>query len=159
MRFIWRLRAECNRATRLTGYEAHRLTGEKTYMTADTPNVTMAANVVNLKFNDPVNATILAAAELRAQGADAVVVVAHMGGRCTETHDPNDLSSCNANNEAPQLIEKLPRGTIDAYFAGHTHSQMRHYINGVATLQASPYSREFATLDLWVDTANNKVTK
>ena len=127
--------------------------------TPDTPNVTMAANVANLKFNDPLNATILAAAELRAQGADAVVVVAHMGGRCTETHDPNDLSSCNANNEAPQLLEKLPRGTIDAYFAGHTHSQMRHYINGVATLQASPYSREFATLDLWIDTANNKVTK
>jgi len=127
--------------------------------TPDTPNVTMAANVVNLMFTDPVQATLIAAAQLRGQGVDAVVVIAHMGGRCTDTHDPNDLSSCESSNEANQFLEKLPPGTIDAYFAGHTHSQMRHYINGVAAVQAPPYSREFSTIDLWIDTAKNKVTK
>jgi 5'-nucleotidase len=127
--------------------------------TPDTPNVTMAANVVDLEFTDPVPATIEAAREARARGADAVIVVAHMGGRCTKVHDPNDLSSCDLNNEAPRLLEQLPPGTIDGYFAGHTHSQMRHYVNGVPALQGAPYSREFATLDLWIDTASNRVTK
>lgn len=127
--------------------------------TPDTPNVTMAANVVNLMFTDPVQATLRAAEELRARGVDAVVVIAHMGGRCTKLHDPSDPSSCAPNNEAMDLLAKLPPGTIDAYFAGHTHSQMRHYINGVPAAQGAPFSREFSTIDLWIDTATDKVVR
>jgi 5'-nucleotidase len=63
------------------------------------------------------------------------------------------------NNEAWQLLEKLPAGTVDAYFAGHTHAQMRHYVKGVPAAQSAPFSREFSTIDLWVDTANDRVTK
>jgi 2',3'-cyclic-nucleotide 2'-phosphodiesterase (5'-nucleotidase family) len=36
---------------------------------------------------------------------------------------------------------------------------MRQYINGIPTVQAGPFSREFATVDLWVDPAASKVTK
>ena len=127
--------------------------------TPDTPNVTMAANVVDLLFNDPVPATIAAAKELRAQGVDAIVLIAHIGGRCKSTHDPNDTSSCDINTEAWQMLQKLPAGTVDAFFAGHTHSQMRHYVNGIAAAQGAPFSREFSTIDLWIDTAQDKVTK
>ena len=127
--------------------------------TPDTPNVTMAANVVDLMFTDPVEATIAAAAELRALGVDAVVVIAHMGGRCTDLHDPNELKSCAPNQEATELLQKLPAGTVDAYFAGHTHAQMRHYVNGVPAAQSAPFSREFSTIDLWIDTAAKKVVR
>lgn len=127
--------------------------------TPDTPNVTMAANVVSLMFTDPVQATVRAAAELRGQRVDAIVVIAHMGGRCTDLHDPNDPASCETDTEAMDLLRKLPPGTVDAYFAGHTHSQMRHYINGVPAVQGAPFSREFSTIDLWIDTANDRVTK
>ncbi len=127
--------------------------------TPDTPNVTMASNVVNLSFTDPVEATKRAAAELRGQGVDAVIVIAHMGGRCSDLRNPNDPSSCIADNEANQFLTKLPAGTIDAFFAGHTHSQMRHYMNGVPAAQGGAYSREFSTIDLWIDTANDKVVK
>lgn len=127
--------------------------------TPDTPNVTMASNVTTLSFTDPVAATVNYAKELRAQDVDAVIVIAHMGGRCTKTDDPNDHSSCADGQEAMELLEALPPGTIDAYFAGHTHSRMRHYINGVPAMQSGALSREFATLDLWIDTANNKVAK
>ena len=127
--------------------------------TPDTPNVTMAANVVDLMFTDPVEATVRAAAELRGLGADAVVVIAHMGGRCTDLHDPNDPTSCATNTEATELLKKLPPGTIDAYFAGHTHAQMRHFINGVPAAQGAPFSREFSTIDLWIDAPANKVVK
>ena len=127
--------------------------------TPDTPNVTMAANVVSLEFTDPVPAAINAAKELREQGVDAVIVIAHMGGRCTNLEEPHSLDSCEANYEAMELLKRIPPGTIDAYFAGHTHSQMRHYVNGVPTLQGGAYSREFSTLDLWVDPKANRVTK
>jgi 5'-nucleotidase len=127
--------------------------------TPDTPNVTMAANVVNLSFTDPVPATIAAAEELRQQGVDAIVLIAHIGGRCRSTHDPNDPSSCDINTEAWQMLEKLPAGTVDAFFAGHTHSQMRHYVNGVPSAQAGPFSREFSAIDLWIDTDADRVTR
>lgn len=127
--------------------------------TPDTPNVTMSANVVTLSFTNPVAATVKAAAELRAQGVDAIVVIAHMGGRCTKTDDPHSLESCDDAQEALQFLEGLPAGTIDAYFGGHTHARMRHYVNGVPAMQSLALSREFAVLDLWVDTQADKVTK
>jgi 5'-nucleotidase len=128
--------------------------------TPDTPNVTMSANVTTLTFGDPVAATVIAAKELRAAGADAVIVIAHMGGRCKNIDtNPADTSTCETDQEAMRFLNALPKGTIDAYFAGHTHSQMRHYINGVATLQPSPYGREFSMLDMTIDTASHTVTK
>jgi 5'-nucleotidase len=61
--------------------------------------------------------------------------------------------------EAWDLLQKLPKGTVDAFFAGHTHAQMRHFVNGIPAAQGAAYSREFSIIDLWVDTAHDKVTK
>ena len=127
--------------------------------TPDTPATTMPQNVTTLSFNDPVKAAVEEAANLRAHGADAVIVIAHMGGRCKDMGDINDVASCEPNHEAMKFLAALPKGTIDAYFAGHTHSQMRQVINGVPTLQALNYSREFSTLDLWIDPAQHHVTR
>ncbi|HYC63064.1 MAG TPA: 5'-nucleotidase C-terminal domain-containing protein [Thermoanaerobaculia bacterium] len=127
--------------------------------TPDTPAVTMAINVESLSFTDPVAATIDEARKLREQGADAVIVIAHIGGRCTDMSDEHKLDSCDLQTEAVKLLESLPPGTIDAFFAGHTHANMRHYVNGIPTVQGQALSREFATVDLWIDTTNNKVTK
>ncbi len=125
--------------------------------TPDTPNVTMAANVTSLAFGDPVEATIREAASLRRQGADAVIVVAHMGGRCNDMNDVHDVASCVTDQEAMNLINALPPGTIDGYFGGHTHAQMRQIIHGVPVLQALAFSREFSALDLYIDPAAHKV--
>lgn len=127
--------------------------------TPDTPNVTMGINVESLAFTDPVEATLQAARELRNQGADAVIVVAHIGGRCTKNDEPHALDSCDRSAEAMTYLEKLPAGTIDAFFAGHTHANMAHYVNGVPTVQGLAMSREFSTIDLWIDTRNNRVAK
>ena len=125
--------------------------------TPDTPNVTVASNIASLDFGDPLAATINAARELRAKKADAVIVIAHMGGRCTDTKDIHDVASCDPQEEAMQLLQKLPAGTIDAYFAGHTHQQMRQVVNGVPALQGLAYSGEFSTLDLWIDRDQHRV--
>jgi 5'-nucleotidase len=128
--------------------------------TPDTPNVTTAANVSMLTFGDPVAATVSAAKELRAAGAEAIVVIAHMGGRCKNIDtNPEDLSSCDNDREAMRFLNALPKGTIDAYFAGHTHSQMHHYVNGVPALQPLPFGREIAILDLTIDPATHHVSK
>ncbi len=124
--------------------------------TPDTPNTTVASNVATLAFTDPVPAAERAAREARAAGADAVVVIAHMGGRCTDLVDVNDVASCDEKQEAMRFLEALPRGTIDAFFAGHTHQQMRELVNGVPAVEAPPYGVAFSTIDLWVDPAAHR---
>lgn len=125
--------------------------------TPDTPNVTMAANVATLSFLDPLPVTIREAKSLRDRGADAVIVIAHMGGRCKDMHDVHDIASCAEAQEAMEFLKAMPPGTIDAYFAGHTHAQMRQIVNGVPAMQALPFSREFSVLDLYVDPAAHHV--
>ncbi|HEX7150668.1 MAG TPA: 5'-nucleotidase C-terminal domain-containing protein [Thermoanaerobaculia bacterium] len=125
--------------------------------TPDTPNVTMEVNVLGLEFTDPVKATLETARELRKQGADAIILIAHIGGRCQDTSDEHSLESCDRQQHAMQLLEALPAGTVDAYFGGHTHARMRQFVNGVPAMQALPFSREFSTLELYVDPQGNKV--
>lgn len=127
--------------------------------TPDTPAVTMSVNVESLSFTDPVAATIAEARKLREQGADAVIVIAHIGGRCTDLSDEHVLDSCELQAEAMELLEALPPNTIDAFFAGHTHANMRHYVNGIPTVQGLAMSREFSVVDLWIDPATDRVTK
>ena len=127
--------------------------------TPDTPNVTMPENVRTLSFGDPVAAAVAAAKDLRAQGADAIVVLGHMGGRCRNVEgDPADNSSCEPEQEAMRFLHALPAGTIDAYFGGHTHARMRQVIAGVPSFQPAPFNEEFATLDLTVDPSAHRVT-
>ncbi len=127
--------------------------------TPDTPAVTMAINVESLSFTDPVVATIDEARKLRAAGADAVIVIAHIGGRCRDMSDEHSLDSCETQAEAMALLQSLPPGTIDAFFAGHTHANMRHYVNGIPTVQGLAMSREFSVVDLWIDPEKDRVTK
>lgn len=123
----------------------------------DTPEVTMAANVATLDFTEPVAETVHEAAALRAAGADAVIVVAHIGGRCTDMDESADVASCDRTLPAMQFLEALPPGTIDAYFGGHTHSEVRQVVNGTPAAQPMPYGQAFATIDLWIDRAAHRV--
>ena len=127
--------------------------------TPDTPNVTMKANVETLDFLDPVPVAIQYASELRQQGVDAVIVIAHIGGRCTDIVDPNAVHTCDRQHEAMRFLESMPAGTIDAFFGGHTHAQMRHIVNGIPSLQALPFSREFSAIELTIDRVNHKVLR
>ncbi|HUP49394.1 MAG TPA: 5'-nucleotidase, partial [Thermoanaerobaculia bacterium] len=51
----------------------------------------------------------------------------------------------------------LPRGTVDVYLGGHTHSQMRHVVNGVPAAQSAPFSREFSTVEIFIDRRARRV--
>jgi len=127
--------------------------------TPDTPITTTPANVASLDFLDPRQAALDEAASLRARGADAVIAIAHIGGKCKEGHDPNDLSGCDADQDLMKLLRALPKGTLDAFFGGHTHYGVDNIVNGTPALQAFSYGQDFATLDLWVDPQAHHVVR
>lgn len=128
-------------------------------ITPTTPTVTNPLNVRTLDFTDPVPAAVAVAAELRARGADAVVVVAHMGGSCRNFDDPNDASSCDQESEAFRFARAIPPGTVDLFFGGHTHREVRHVVNGLPIAQALSSGRSFAVAELFVDTKAHRAVR
>ena len=81
---------------------------------------------------------------LRDKGVNAVVLLAHFGAKCSETNDIYELklrTSMNNNNDdlkvncdnfegVVDLLESLPKGTINAVVSGHVHQITHHWIQG-----------------------------
>ncbi len=119
----------------------------------DTPVTTMPRNVAGLRFVSAAREAQEQAAALRAEGAQIVVGLAHIGGRCGETSggdpgSPDDLSTCDAESELFKLARRLRPGTVDALVGGHTHGLVNHRVNGIALVQAGSRAEVLAWLTL-----------
>jgi 5'-nucleotidase len=90
------------------------------------------------------------AAELRAAGADLVVAIVHAGGRCDQLGDPRDTTSCDTSGEIFELLGALPAQSFDAIVAGHTHSQIGHFVNGMPVVESGSYGLQFGVIELAV---------
>jgi 5'-nucleotidase len=102
----------------------------------DTPYTTMPRNVGGLSFEDAAREARAQAVALRAEGAELVVALVHIGGHCADLSAPEDLSSCDRESDLFRLVEALPAGAVDAVVAGHTHALVNHRVAGVPVLQA-----------------------
>jgi 2',3'-cyclic-nucleotide 2'-phosphodiesterase (5'-nucleotidase family) len=109
--------------------------------TVETPRVTLAIHVRDLRFVDPVPVVMQRARSLRERGAHLVVVIAHAGAFCDDEGDDR----C-----AGEIVE-LARGvgrTVDVIVSGHTHSLVRALEAGVPIVQARSNGRAVGVVDL-----------
>jgi len=102
----------------------------------DTPYTTMPRNVSGLSFENAAREAAEQAAALRAEGAELVVALVHIGGHCADLSAPDDLSSCDRESDLFRLVDSFPADSVDAVVAGHTHALVNHRVNGVPVLQA-----------------------
>ncbi|MCB9624478.1 MAG: 5'-nucleotidase C-terminal domain-containing protein [Sandaracinus sp.] len=116
--------------------------------TEETLTTTIAANVRDLRMAPLAETITTLAAELRAEGAALVFVAAHAGGHCRAFDDPDDLSSCNPDEEVFELARALAPGTVEVIVAGHTHRGVAHRVNGIAILESFALGRAFGRADL-----------
>ena len=117
--------------------------------TESTPFTTMPANFAGLVMKPPPAIAITEQAkELRAQGAQLIVVTAHIGSKCTDLEHSNDLSSCDRNEELFRMISDLPKSTVDVIIAGHTHAGIAHRINDIAVIESFSSGRAFGRIDV-----------
>ena len=86
-----------------------------------------------------------------------VIAVAHEGGACQSFAEPDALESCDAGSEIFALATKLPKGSVDAIVAGHTHQGVAQRVNGIPIIQAFANGRAFGRVDLTVDRATGQV--
>jgi len=115
----------------------------------DTPALTIRKYVEGLTFVNPVGPVVREAKALRAQGAQLIIAIAHIGGDC-DLKNPDAATSCRRPNQIFDLLDGLPPGTIDVALGGHTHRLMAHWVDGVATLEAGAEGRYFSEIEACV---------
>lgn len=126
-----------------------------------TPNIVTPAGVAGLSFKDEADTANALIPQLKAQGADAVVVVIHEGG--TTTVGYNDKSCTGLSGDILPILNKLD-AAVDVVISGHTH---RSYVCDYGkTNPAKPFlltsAGQYGTLltdiNLTIDTRTRKVT-
>ena len=91
----------------------------------------------DLEFKDYIKIINDESNELKKQGANAIVVLGHLGLSCEDPmkleyklRDINtEQGKCNENGEAYILLDKLEKGVIDLFLGGHMHAIAHHWVN------------------------------
>ena len=126
-------------------------------MTEQTGSTTSAENVAGLAFVNPAACVARESKRLGAQGAQVKILLAHLGGACSDTTQPTELASCTADSEVFNLLRKLPQGTVDAVVAGHVHQYMAQRFRETAIIESGRYGRAFGWVQTCVE-AHGQVT-
>ena len=111
--------------------------------TEETPQVTKPSDVVGLEFRSGVDAINRWVPQLRQQGADFVIVVAHEGAECDR-----DFTRCTGPMvDWAKSVTHKP----DLIVAGHSHRLVRWVENGIPIVEAASYSTRYGVVDLMKD--------
>ncbi|NUN12454.1 MAG: bifunctional metallophosphatase/5'-nucleotidase [Myxococcales bacterium] len=90
--------------------------------TTETPTTTLPKNVADLRFEDPITTLRTHVPQMRAAGANVVVVLGHLTGTCKPFSYVEPGEPCTPDGELGRILTELPPGFVDVIIAGHTHS-------------------------------------
>jgi 2',3'-cyclic-nucleotide 2'-phosphodiesterase/3'-nucleotidase len=118
------------------------------FATVSTPSVTMPSHVAAFRFRAPASLARAAIRDLRARGADVVLVIGHLPARQSHRGGPitGELAELGAAIEGE-----------DALLGGHSHNLVRGEVDGVPALIAGSHGRAIGRLDLTVDRRTRRV--
>lgn len=118
--------------------------------TQDTPQTTLFANVADLTFEDVVETVRNTAPVVREAGAEVVVAVGHLTGKCAPVAYDDPGEPCTPNGEVGRLLTELEPGTLDVLVAGHAHTLLHHRVGDTFVLEQRAYGHAIGRLDLVV---------
>jgi len=114
----------------------------------DTPTAVLPAGVAGLSFLDEATTINTYAAQLRASGANAVVVLIHQGGATTAT-TINDKTCPNFSGDIVGIAKALSKD-VDVVISGHTHQEYICTVNGKLLTSTGFYGSVLTSIDLTV---------
>ena len=118
---------------------------------------TIAANTVGLRLAPLAETIDREARQLRSDGADLVIVIAHAGGRCSDVSDAHDVSSCESTSELIRVANELEPGVVDHIFGGHLDNEMAHVVNGTSIGMNYKSAASFGRVDFRLQRSNGDV--
>jgi 5'-nucleotidase len=134
--------------------------------TLETPHSTSSINIKKLGFSELKQATLQEANALRGEGAQVIVLDAHVGLKCERGRSPvgshmrkptEPQGECGPHDEMVRLLNSLPAGTVDAVVAGHSHQIVHHWVAGVPVIEGGAYGRYFNVIYLNYDVKQKKL--
>jgi 5'-nucleotidase len=114
----------------------------------NTPSAVLPSGVAGLSFLDESTTINTYAAQLRASGASAVVVLLHQGAQTTAT-TLNDKSCPGLTGEIVPIMNALSKD-VDVVVSGHTHQEYICTVNGKLLTSAGFYGSTLTSIDLTV---------
>jgi 5'-nucleotidase / UDP-sugar diphosphatase len=110
--------------------------------TAETPVDTRPTNVADLEFRPYAEALETYVPEMRAAGADLILVAGHICG-----------------SEAEALAPLASTLGIPLIAGGHCHQQFTRSVDGVALIESGYFLQGYTRVDLWVDTVSDRAVE
>jgi 2',3'-cyclic-nucleotide 2'-phosphodiesterase (5'-nucleotidase family) len=110
--------------------------------TIETPIDTRPTNVADLEFRPYAEALEAYVPEMRAAGADLIVVAGHICG-----------------SEAEALAPLASSLGVSLIAGGHCHEQITRTVDGVTLIESSYFLRGYTRVDLMVDTAQDRAVE
>ena len=109
-------------------------------ITQETPSSTNI-RLDDLLFDDYIKTINAESQKLKARGANAIIVIGHLGLECNDDKNKEKLSyklrdndtyqeTCRETDEAYILLNNLEDGVIDLFLAGHKHDVTHHWVGG-----------------------------
>jgi 2',3'-cyclic-nucleotide 2'-phosphodiesterase / 3'-nucleotidase / 5'-nucleotidase len=112
-------------------------------VTTETPSIVTASGVAGVKFTDEVEAINKYTAELKSQGIEAIVVLAHNPGTsATDGSKPT--------GEVVQFANEVD-DEVDVIFGAHDHKYLNSTVDGKLLVQSYSYGTAFSDIDLMID--------
>ena len=144
----------------LPPYAIHKVRGVKVGfigMTLEgTKEIVSQQGVAGLDFADEADTANRYAAELRAQGVEAIVILLHEGGFQTGT-DAYDVNGCSGLGGPIVELAGRMHPSIDVIVSGHTHQAYNCQLAGKLVTSASSFGRLVTDIDLRIDRRSGDV--
>ena len=130
-------------------------------ITFNTPRVVIPTGIVGLSFEDEADAINRAAAALRAQGVNTILVSIHEGGELGGVNQRVDWNDERCPLFRGRIVALARRITpdVDALLSGHTHQGYRCIVDGRPIVQAASFGRGVSVVDLVIDPATGRVDR
>jgi 5'-nucleotidase len=120
----------------------------------ETPTIVLPAGVAGLEFLDEAETTNKLVPELKAQGAQVIIVLIHQGG---VAKDPFYVKDCGSLSGEIVTITKRLSPAVDMVISGHTHQGYQCRVDGRLVTQSDFYGHLVMQIDLIYDKAANKL--
>lgn len=118
-------------------------------ITQETPNMIVTKGNENLQITDEAAAINKYTAELKAQGIEAIVVLAH---------NPAAQDGYTDLFDASKIAESVD-DEVDVIFAGHNHVYNDKVVDGKLIVQAYSYGSAFSDVDLVINPETGDIVK
>jgi 5'-nucleotidase len=128
-------------------------------ITRTTPSIVLPSGIRDLAFGDEAEAINRAAAELQAQGVQALVAVVHEGGELAQTGAEWNDERCPGWQGALAEIERRITPAVDVILSAHTHQGYRCKLGDRIVMQATSYGRGVSVVDMQLDARTGRVDR